>query len=71
MASSKIRPLGQSLLELEELITEMIDQHELQWGDILGLTHQYLVIHRPDAQEQYNEGGHPEFYYGPRRDHEK
>lgn len=53
--------LGDRLLELEEVI----DENDLQWGDILNLVHGHLQVHRPDAQEEYTEGGNPVFYYGP------
>lgn len=60
-----IRPTGDILLELEELLDELVDTHDLQWGDIRSLVMQHLRTHRPDAQEYYVEGGHPVDYYGP------
>ena len=60
-----MRPMGDILLDLEELINEMTDDHDLQWGDVLNLMYGYLLVHRPDAREEYTEGGHPKFYYGP------
>lgn len=57
--------MGELLLQLEELLDEAIDEHGLQWGDILALVHGHLQVHRPDAQEEYVEGGSPKFYYGP------
>jgi hypothetical protein len=60
-----VRKLGDILLDLEELLDEAVDDHELQWGDVLALVHSHLVVHRPDAQEEYVDGGHPEFHYGP------
>lgn len=62
----KIRPLGKLLLEMEVLLDEMVDSHDLQWGDILNLIHGHLVIHRPDAQEKYLDDSSPIMYYGPR-----
>lgn len=64
MSRKKIRPMGQILLELEELLDEMIDSHGVQWGDILHLIFGHLAIHRPDAQEEYIDVGHPSFHYG-------
>lgn len=61
------RPLGEILLELEPLVEEAIDQHDLQWGDWLALQFVWLMTHRPNAREEYTAGGHPEFYYGPER----
>ena len=60
----KIRPLGDITLDLEPLLNEMIEDHDLQWGEVLHLIHGYLVIHHPDAQEEYTKGGNPKFYYG-------
>jgi hypothetical protein len=59
------RKLGELLLDLEKVLDEMIDHHDLQWGDILSLVYGHLQVHRPDAQEQYVDGGSPVFYYGP------
>jgi len=59
-----MRKMGKTLLDLEDILDEMVEQG-LQWGDILALVHQHLMTHRPDAQEEYVEGGHPIFYYGP------
>lgn len=60
------KQLGDLLLDLEMILDEMVDNHGLQWGDILYLVQGHLIIHRPDAQEQYVDGsGSPVFYYGP------
>lgn len=56
--------LGDLLLELENILDQMIDGHDLQFGDILNLVHGHLQVHRPDAQEEYTDGGSPVFYYG-------
>lgn len=58
--------LGHDLLELEKILDRMMDKHDLQWGDILNLVRGHLEIHRPDAQEEYLDGSHPVFYYGPK-----
>lgn len=67
MKKKKLRPLGELLLEMESLLDEMMS-HDLQWGDILSLIHSHLMVHNPEAREEYKDGGHPEFYYGPKRD---
>ena len=67
MIKKKLRPLGQVLLDLEPLLLEMAIDHDLQWGDVLNLIKGYLEVHCPGAQEKYNAGGSPEFYYGPKR----
>lgn len=63
----KIRPLQEVLLDMEPLMEELVDAHDLQWGDFLSLMHSWLMVHRPGAREEYTKGGHPEFYYGPAR----
>lgn len=69
-----LRPLGQITGDLEPLLLEMADDHDMQWGEILNIIHGYLLVHCPDAQEQYTEdGSSPVFYYGPNerfKDHE-
>jgi hypothetical protein len=63
----QLRPLGDITLDMEKLLTEMTDQHELQHGEILALVHAWLQIHAEHAREQYTIGGHPIFYYGPEK----
>lgn len=64
---SKNKPLGDVLLDLEKVVDEMVDQHDLQWGDVLNLVRGYLEVHRPDAMEEYVDGTRPVFYYGPKK----
>jgi hypothetical protein len=68
---NKVRPFGHVLLDLEKIMLEMTDQHDLQWGDILNLVRGYLEVHCPEAREEYTAGGHPEFYYGPAKNEVK
>lgn len=63
-----IRPLGDITLDLEPLINEMVNDHELQKGEILALINVYLDIHHPECIEKYVEGGQPVFYYGYKGD---
>jgi len=60
-----MRSAGQILLEMEELRNELIDDHDMQWGDLFYELHGWLEIHRPDAREEYVDGGHPVFSYKP------
>ncbi len=61
-----MRGMGVILGELEPLLMEMVEDHELQWGDVLSLVHGYLQVHLPGGQEEYEEDGtNPIFYYGP------
>ena len=61
---SKIRPLGNITEDMEKLLFEMVDDHDLQWGEILNLVHGHLAIHLPNAQEEYEDNSSPVFYYG-------
>lgn len=65
MAKKRIRPMGDIMLDFEKVIQEMIDDHDLQWGEVLSQTHQYLRSHYPGAQEEYLDGSHPVYFYGP------
>lgn len=60
-----MRPAADILLDIEPLVAELIADHDLQWGDLLGLLYAHLMVHHPEAREEYVEGGHPRYYYGP------
>lgn len=60
-----MRKIGNVLLDLEPILDEMCD-HGLQLGDILALVKSHIEIHRPDAIEEYLDGTHPEYFYGPK-----
>lgn len=63
------RKMGDIITDLEQLVFEMTDDHELQKGDILAIVNSYINVHCPGAIEVYEEdGSSPEYYYGPRRD---
>ena len=64
---AKLRPLGAVLLDLEPLLLEMVVNHDLQTGDVLNLVYGYLEVHCPGAKEEYDDGGNPMFYYGPKK----
>ena len=61
-----MRKLGDVLLDLEPLILEMVEDHDLQHGDVLNLVRGYLEVHCPGAKEEYEDGGSPTFFYGPK-----
>jgi hypothetical protein len=61
----RTRGLGLVLLDMEPLILECVNEHELQWGDVLNLIYGYLEIHCPDSREDYVDGSRTQFYYGP------
>lgn len=50
--------------DLEKVLEKMTDTHGMQLGQILSEIHNWVLVHRPGAIEEYTEGGHPEFYYG-------
>lgn len=60
-----MRRLGDITLDMEELILEMVEDHDLQWGEIRALLMQYLRTHCPESQEEYNDGSRPIDFYGP------
>jgi len=60
--------IGELLLDLESILDEMVDVHGLQTGDIMALVYSHLVVHRPDAFEEYEDGSKPIHYYGPKKD---
>lgn len=64
----KIRPLGHITTDLEPLLLEMVNDHDLQHGEILNIIRGYLEIHCPEAREEYLGGGYPVFYYGPTKE---
>ena len=66
------RAFGDILLDLEILLDEMIDDHDVQFGDILNLIYGHLVIHRPDAREVYeDDGSSPILSYGPSKNSDR
>ena len=61
------RMMGDIMLDMEPLLLEMAIDQDLQWGEILHLVYGYLKVHVPGGQEEYLDGSHPEFYYGPKK----
>lgn len=62
-----MRKLGDILLDLEDVLTELIEDHDLQTGEVLGLTKSYIDIHHPHATEEYEDGSSPVYYYGAKK----
>lgn len=62
---AKLRKVGDITLDMEKLLEELSYDHDLQHGEVLALVFSWLQIHAPSQREEYTEGGHPEFYYGP------
>lgn len=60
----KVRPLGQITADMELLLQEMTDIHELQYGEVLVLVYSWLEVHAPHAKEVYvKDGSSPTFFY--------
>lgn len=62
-----MRRVGDITLDMEQLLEELIDDHDLQMGEVLALVKAWLEIHRPDCIETYLDNTHPVYYYGPKR----
>lgn len=65
---SKLRPMGEILLDIEPFVIEMMEGHDLQHGDMYGLLQKYLEVHFPDHIEEYEDGSNPILSYGPKND---
>jgi hypothetical protein len=63
--------MGDILLDMEPLIQEMMDDHDLQHGDFIGLMDHYLLIHYPNHKEQYADGTVPVLSYRQGKKNEK
>lgn len=59
-----LRPVGDITQDLEPLLFELTQDHELQHGEVLALIFSWLQIHAPASREQYTEGGSPTYFYG-------
>lgn len=64
---SKIKPMGDVMHSLEKVLDQMVLQHDLQWYEVLSLVHGHLSTHYPEAQETYEDGTNPVFFYGPKK----
>ncbi len=60
-----MRALGDITTDMEPLLLEMTEDHELQWHEILGLVYAYLEVHCPGGREEYEDGTSPRYKYGP------
>ena len=65
--SKKIEPMGDIMHEVEAIVTKMVEQHDLQKGEMMALFSQYIDVHFPGSIEEYNNGSNPVYYYGPRK----
>lgn len=62
-ATKGLRPLGRITDDMEKILLEMVDQHEMQMGEILHLIAGYLEVHRNECKEVYTDNSSPVFQY--------
>lgn len=62
----KIRKVGDITSDMEQLLSELAIDHDMQHGEVLALVYSWLKIHAPDQQETYLDGTHPVYNYGPK-----
>lgn len=60
------RKMGDILLDLEPILFELTEEHEMQLGELLALIKCWTEIHSPGSIEEYQDDTHPVYYYGPR-----
>jgi hypothetical protein len=56
--------MGDIMFDIESVVSEMVDDHDLQRGDILALVLNYIDVHYPTAIEEYEDGTNPVYIYG-------
>jgi len=64
----KLRPLGKITLDMEPLLFEMVEGHEMQVHEIFAQIRAWAEVHYPDAIEEYMDGTNPTLKgvnYGP------
>lgn len=64
LMAKKIEKLGDIMHELEAVIGKMIDQHDLQRHEVLGLVDNYIKFHYPNATEEFEDGTKPFTFFG-------
>lgn len=65
MITDLLRPMGDITADLELVLEEMIDGHDLQRGEVLALVYNWINVHRPACIEEYDDGtGSPVYSYG-------
>lgn len=59
-----LRPVGDIMLDMETLLTELTSDHDMQMGEILALVKGWVEIHSPDSIEEYTDDSCPVYFYG-------
>ena len=61
-----IDKFGNIMHEVEYTISKMVEQHEMQKGEILALYDEYIDLHHPGCIEEYtDDNSNPIYFYGP------
>lgn len=58
--------MGDVMFTVEDVVTQMAEEHDMQKGEMLSLFAQYIDNHFPGAIEEYEDGTHPIYFYGPK-----
>lgn len=64
----KLRPLGNITDDMEELLYELMDEHGLQFHEVIGIVYAWTQVHYPSAFEVYEDGSSPILTYGPKKE---
>lgn len=65
----KLRPLGEVTQDLEDVLMEMCEAHDMQLGEILSLVKNWVEVHYNGAIEEYEcDDSNPIFLYGHKDD---
>lgn len=62
---AKVRPLGDIMLDMEEILLTLSHDHDMQWYEVLSLVRSSLLAHCPEGEEVVK-GKSPLFFYGPK-----
>ena len=73
MSKKKLRKVGDIMLDMEELLLELHEGHDMQHGEVIYLINGWQKIHVPEQIEEYEDGSNPVLrdiagvpYYGPK-----
>lgn len=66
-----LRRVGDIMLDMEELLMELTEGHDMQMGEILALVKAWIEIHAPDSIEEYTDDTRPVYFYGHKEEFKK
>jgi hypothetical protein len=67
MEKQKLRKLGDIMCDMEELLFELLLDHDMQHGEVLYLINGWQQVHVPDCVETYEKDGSHPVLYGPKK----